>query len=87
MGFKAFLFDMNGVLVNDEHLQGEAFRRALSTIRLPLTTGDYIKYFIGKTDRNGLEDFFVAIGKKHNTESLTIQKGKEYQILSAGGIF
>ncbi len=42
------LFDMNGILVDDEHLHEEAFRSALKPIGLALTSEDYMRYFIGK---------------------------------------
>ena len=76
MKYKAILFDMNGVLVDDEDIQEEAFRTALANIGVALTADDFTKYFIGKTDAKGIYDYFavnkitddqlVILGLKHD---------------------
>jgi beta-phosphoglucomutase len=86
MNYTTILFDMNGVLVDDEHLQEEAFRQTLSQLDLSLSAQDYIKFFIGKTDRKGFEDYFQALNLTHDIDSLITQKGKEYERLASSGI-
>lgn len=86
MKYKAILFDMNGVLVDDEHLQEEAFRQTLAKLNVPLSAEDYITFFIGKTDRKGFEDYLQSLHIVHDTSSLIQQKGKEYENLAFGGI-
>lgn len=83
MKYKAILFDMNGVLVDDEHLQEEAFRRTLSPLAIPLTSDDYVKFFIGKTDHKGFVDYFQTLSVHHAVDPLIIQKGKEYEQLAS----
>lgn len=77
---------MNGVLVDDEHLQEEAFRQALSQINIPLTPEDYIRFFIGKTDHKGFVDYFQALNLDHNIDTLIAQKSKKYEKLASSGI-
>jgi len=86
MRYKAILFDMNGVLVDDEHLQEEAFRQTLSKLNIPLIPEDYIRFFIGKTDRKGFEDYFQSLNLAHGIDSLISQKGKKYEKLASRGI-
>lgn len=86
MNYTTILFDMNGVLVDDEHLQEEAFRQTLSQLDLSLSTQDYIQFFIGKTDRKGFEDYFQALNLAHDIDSLIAQKGKEYEKLASSNI-
>lgn len=86
MKYKAILFDMNGVLVDDERLQEESFRRTLLQLNIPLTSEDYIRYFIGKTDRKGFEDYFQVLNLAHDIDSLVAEKGREYQKLASSGI-
>lgn len=77
---------MNGVLVNDEHLQEQAFRQTLSQYDIPLSPKDYIRFFIGKTDRKGFEDYFQFLNIVHDINFLVIQKSKEYEKLASNGI-
>ena len=86
MKYKAILFDMNGVLVDDEHLQEEAFRQTLSQINISLTSEDYIRFFIGKTDHKGFDDYLQSLNINRNADSLIIQKGEEYEKLASTGI-
>lgn len=86
MKYKAILFDMNGVLINDEHLQEEAFRQILSRINIPLTPEDYIRFFIGKTDRKGFEDYFQFLSTVQNIDALIAEKGNIYEELASNGV-
>ncbi len=86
MTYRAILFDMNGVLVDDEHLQEQAFRQTLAKLDIPLTPEDYISYFIGKTDHKGFVDYFQALNLTFDINSLIAQKGINYEKLASGGI-
>ena len=79
MVFKACLFDMNGVLVDDEILQEQAFRLTLGSYGLDLSSGDYKKYFIGKTDKNGFETYFANRILPDSIERLINKKGEFYK--------
>lgn len=86
MKYKAFLFDMNGVLIDDEHLQEEAFRQTLAELDMSLTSEDYIHFFIGKTDYKGFLDYFQSLNVTHDINELIATKGKLYQKLALGGV-
>lgn len=86
MRYKAILFDMNGVLVDDEDLQEQAFRQTLLKIDIPLSPQDYIHFFIGKTDRKGFEDYLNTLGIAQDIDFLITQKGQEYEKLASNGI-
>lgn len=77
---------MNGVLVDDEHLQEEAFRKTLSQLDILLTPEDYTHYFIGKTDYKGFEDYFRVLNRVHDIDPLITEKGRAYQKLTSNGI-
>lgn len=56
------LWDLNGVLVDDEPLHEQCFRELLaSNFGIELFHEDYDKYFLGKTDKLGFIDFFGQV--------------------------
>lgn len=61
---KAILFDMNGVIIDDEYLHELAFAQTLESFAINLTHQKYLDCFAGKTDRLGYE----SIGKSLNVE-------------------
>lgn len=79
MRFRACLFDMNGVLVDDEILQEEAFRLTLEGYDLHLSSEEYKKCFIGKTDKNGFESYFAERMLPDSIERLITKKGEAYK--------
>ena len=86
MAYEAVLFDMNGVLVDDEHLQEAAFREVLVARGYPLSPEDYTKYFIGRTDKSGFENYFNEHTGRQDVAHLISQKGDAYQKLAAAGV-
>ncbi|HEX2897197.1 MAG TPA: HAD family phosphatase [candidate division Zixibacteria bacterium] len=50
------LFDYNGVIVNDESLQKDAFRSVLNGKGVKLTDQLYSEIFLGRTDIEGFEE-------------------------------
>ncbi len=58
MSYKGILFDLDGVLIDSESAIEEIFRRILKAIgNFNLTPELYIKYFLGRTDAEGLAMF------------------------------
>lgn len=86
MTHTAVLFDMNGILVDDEPLQEAAFRQVLEPLGLHLSHEEYMSYFIGKTDKEGLEDYAVATHRHFDTADLIAAKGAAYQDLTRTGV-
>lgn len=78
----AVLFDMNGVLVDDEILHEEAFRQVLDTRGVSLSAQEYADNFMGRTDRDGFSSFFGQTPS--DIELLLAQKSRAYQGLAAG---
>ncbi len=76
---------MNGVLVDDEYLQEEAFGNVLSSdLSITLSAQEYKDYFMGKTDQKGFEDFLCAKGNTDaKIEELLSSKSGEYKKLAS----
>lgn len=84
MKIQAVLFDMNGVIVDDEALHFAAFREVLGRRGLDLTRDGYLAYFAGKTDRKGFGDFFAAVDAgEAELGPLMNEKAGAYQELAA----
>jgi len=57
----AFLWDMNGVIIDDEPIHEQAFRDSIKQVLgLDLPNQEYELYFFGKTDRQGVLDFCLG---------------------------
>lgn len=69
ISFSAVLFDLNGVLVDDENLHRQAFREVLAAQEITLSDEDYACHFIGRTDREGLVAF---LGPKADSLDLLV---------------
>jgi len=52
---KAILFDMNGVIINDEHIHELAFKQTVIPYGIELSHKEYLECCAGKTDRAGYE--------------------------------
>ncbi|MCP4654607.1 MAG: HAD family phosphatase [bacterium] len=65
---RAILFDMNGVLVDDEPLHLELLRRVLSAEGVELATGDYFANYLGLTDRSCVQAILEATGRSPTPE-------------------
>lgn len=79
------LFDMNGVIVDDESLHEQAFKKVLESINVSLTSKDYVNHFIGRTDKDGFVDFLTALKKDFDQnliKELIFKKGQAYQQLA-----
>lgn len=83
---RAFLFDMNGVIVDDEALHETAFREALGRKGFALSHRDYLDSFAGRTDRDGFIAFQTNEGASFDIEELLEEKTKTYQVLAKQGL-
>lgn len=62
MKYKAALFDMNGVIVDDEELHEAAFDKVLTAKGFDFDHQKYIEHFAGKTDEFGFQSFYSSAG-------------------------
>ena len=86
--FKAIIFDMNGVIINDEELHAMAFSRVLSQFGVMLSREDkdYKEICLGRTDREGFEVLIERFGITEDINELLRQKAEEYLKLVKGNI-
>jgi beta-phosphoglucomutase len=83
----AALYDMNGVLVDDEPLHEAAFRKVLSDLGLDLDHASYQEFFAGRTDEDGFARFLAANPVEHpEISQLLEEKSAAYQDLAADGL-
>lgn len=72
------IFDMNGVIVDDEELHELAFQNICLDLGINLTNQDYKDLCIGRTDENGFEmiikNFLI---KNYNINELVTKKSNE----------
>ena len=59
---QAVIFDMNGVIVDDEHIHEATFKKVLAPYGISLTHGEYLRYCAGKTDEAGFLSITEATG-------------------------
>ncbi|HET8991955.1 MAG TPA: HAD family phosphatase [Candidatus Saccharimonadales bacterium] len=83
---EAILLDMNGVLVNDEHLHEEAFAITFEDSGLSLQPEDYKAYFAGRTDKEGVEAYLAAKGSNIPADKIVLAKSQRYIQLSSEGV-
>ncbi len=70
MLLRAILFDLNGVLVDDEPLHLELLRRVLSAEEVELDTGAYFANYLGLTDHHCLQAILEAAGRSPAPEQV-----------------
>jgi HAD superfamily hydrolase (TIGR01509 family) len=63
---KAVIFDFNGVLVDDEPIHFELFRKVLAEEGLTLTNEAYVERYMGMDDRGCFRAVFEDNGRKVN---------------------
>lgn len=64
MTFSAFLFDYNGVLVDDEHVHWAAFREVLRPMGVEMTQADYWEKYLGFDDVGALRAVLADHGRE-----------------------
>lgn len=81
MTIKAVIFDMNGIIIDDERIHEGAFHKTLKEYGINLDHESYLDCCAGKTDRAGYE----AIAEKFNAQlpidKLLREKGAQYLLL------
>ncbi len=77
---RAILFDFNGVLVDDEPIHFELFRKVLAEEGIGLTEEDYYAHYLGFDDRDCLRAAFSAAGEALPPERLSelIERKADY---------
>lgn len=75
---KIVIFDMNGVIINDEALHEKAFASVLKQLRIILTKQEYLDIFAGRTDKAGFENAIKKFGINHDINVLLKQKSAAY---------
>ncbi|MEO7793224.1 MAG: HAD family phosphatase [Thermoanaerobaculia bacterium] len=79
---RALLFDFNGILVNDEPLHFELFRRVLGEEGVALTRDDYYARYLGFDDRDCFAAALAAAGEAcppQRLAGLVSRKAASYQ--------
>ena len=73
---KAILFDFNGVIIDDERLQMQAYQEVFQPYNVPLSEAQYFQA-LGMDDRTFVRSAFANASKELNDDLLeTIQKSK-----------
>ena len=67
---KAVIFDFNGILVDDEPIHLELFRKVLGEEGLPLSDADYSARYLGMDDRGCFRAVFQDNGRKLGDDAL-----------------
>ncbi len=76
------IFDMNGVITDDEEIHEIATKEIFEGIGFDLTSEMYRAFCLGRTDPASFKDLYVAFGiKEDNMESLISKKSQRYQKL------
>jgi HAD superfamily hydrolase (TIGR01509 family) len=83
MGYKAILFDMDGVIVDSEPLHVAAFQATLQQYGRALSEDQYLQHFAGRTDEAGFQRYFDFIGETVELPVIMDQKAKAYLALAA----
>lgn len=75
---KAIIFDMNGVIIDDEHIHEMAFKNTLAKYGIELDHNTYLEFFAGKTDNFGYENIAEKFGKNLPIDKLLEEKKRIY---------
>ncbi len=75
---KAVLFDMNGIIIDDEHIHELAFQETVKPFGIILTHENYLECCAGKTDKAGYESISAKFSKALPIEDLLNQKSLQY---------
>jgi len=81
------IFDMNGVIIDDEPLHKQAFRKTFKPLGINLTSEEYKRHCMGKSDKSGYKAILNAYDLKNiDTQGLVNKKSKIYWQLIQGNI-
>jgi HAD superfamily hydrolase (TIGR01509 family) len=75
---KAILFDMNGIIIDDENIHEMAFRETVKLYNINLDHQAYLDCCAGRTDRAGYEKIVTKFSTNLPIDDLLDQKSKIY---------
>lgn len=78
---KAVIFDMNGVIINDEAIHEGLFQETLRPYGLKFNHQAYLSCCAGKTDRAGYQTISQKYRLKLPINRLVSEKNQKYQVL------
>lgn len=89
MSFPAFLFDYNGVLVDDEHVHWAAFREVLRPEGIEMSEADYWEKYLGFDDAGAFRAVLTDHGREVDAQlvrELIAKKKPTYLRLAKDGL-
>src|SRR3989339_1785583 len=75
---KAVLFDMNGIIIDDEHIHEMSFRETVKPYNINLDHLTYLNCCAGRTDRAGYEEIASKFSTTLSIDDLLNQKSQMY---------
>lgn len=78
---RAILFDMNGIIIDDEHLHEITVKETVKPFEIDLTHQTYLDCCAGQTDREGYEHIASKYATSLPLDALLEQKSKLYRAL------
>jgi HAD superfamily hydrolase (TIGR01509 family) len=75
---KAVIFDMNGVIIDDEHIHELAFQETVKRYNIDLSHEDYLECCAGKTDYAGYKEIASKFTIHLNVDKLLNEKSQAY---------
>lgn len=85
MVIKSVIFDMNGVIVDDEPLHEQAFREVCKEFGINFTSKDHIELCLGRTDEEGFRRIINKFKIKTADINLLLNKKFDFYIKIASG--
>mgnify|MGYP002128935251 CR=1 FL=1 len=84
MAIEAVIFDMNGIIIDDEHIHEGAFRETVKPFGISLDHQSYHECCAGRTDQAGYESIATKYGLDLPIEALLLEKSNQYLSLFPG---
>jgi len=86
---RAVIFDFNGVVVDDERIHFNAFKKVLQEEGISLTESDYYTHYLGMDDRGCFQATHRSAGRSLDDDSLRLlieRKAVHYRTLIESGV-
>jgi HAD superfamily hydrolase (TIGR01509 family) len=83
---KVYLFDMNGVIIDDEHLHQQATLGVLQRHGYAADASVYKRHFAGRTRDSGFRNYHQALQAAYDIHALSEEKDELYQELARNGL-
>ncbi len=78
MNIQAIIFDMNGIIIDDEHIHEGAFKETVKPFGIILDHLSYLECCAGKTDKAGYESIAIKYKQTLPIDELLKQKASQY---------